>query len=207
MQSAFIRNGIVNFDASVERKIVNLETETPVVVLPSAPTVHSGTTVSLTNQKKEPPPPPPEKQQEIFPWRIHLKHVEPPTIKVTEVNKDVAAVQQPEVIPSWRAELNQKKNPSFSARASSPENFFRGRSRSPTSTTSEPSAPIPGNFGCRAHPQSPPGSPSGDDGARCEVRESVFRPPVPPSTSSTTTSTSFTGSASRSGSIRRNKTT
>ena len=89
-QPAFIRNGIVNFDASVERKIFLLEAEkapapkylldsvelTPVVVLPSVPAVHSGITVALINQKKEHPPPPPEQQQEILPWRIHLKYVD-----------------------------------------------------------------------------------------------------------------------------------
>ena len=202
-QPAFIRNGIVNFDASVERKIVILETETapapksilkkrsmenlldsveptPVVVLPSVPAVHSGITVSMTNQKKEPPPP--EQQQEILPWRIHLKHVEPPTIKVkvTEVNKDVGAIQQiqPEAIPSWRAELNRKKTPPFSARASTPENFFRGRSRSPTSTTSEPPAPIPGMSAAELIRNLRPAPPPVMMVARCEVRESVFRPPL-----------------------------
>ncbi|KAI9561406.1 hypothetical protein GHT06_012363 [Daphnia sinensis] len=207
-----IRNGIVNFDSSVERKIVILEeketipapksilkkrsvenlldierTNEPVVkpaviavtqptvpvipvLLTGSQSVHSGITVSMTNQKKEPPP----EHQEILPWRIHLKHVEqPPTIHSIPVQ------QQPEpetIVPPWRMEINRKKTPPFVARAPTPDNFF-SRGRSPCSTTSESStATIPGMSAAELIRNLRPNPVMMV--ARCEVKESVFRPPV-----------------------------
>lgn len=205
-----IRNGIVNFDSSVERKIVILEEKEtipapksilkkrsvenlldldrncepaikpavipvipaaipviPVQVVTGSQSVHSGITVSMTNQKKEPPP----EQQEILPWRIHLKHVEqPPTIN------SVAIQQQPQpevVVPPWRIELNRKKTPPFVPRASTPENFF-SRGRSPASSESSATS-IPGMSAAELIRNLRPNPVMMV--ARCEVRESVFRPP------------------------------
>ncbi|KAK4004658.1 hypothetical protein OUZ56_006387 [Daphnia magna] len=206
-----IRNGIVNFDSSVERKIVILEeketipapksilkkrsvenlldiernTNEPVVkpaviavtqtaVIPvlmtASQSVHSGITVSMTNQKKEPPP----EHQEILPWRIHLKHVEqPPTIHSIPVQ------QQPEpeaTAPPWRMDINRKKTPPFVARAPTPDNFF-SRGRSPCSTTSESStATIPGMSAAELIRNLRPNPVMMV--ARCQVKESVFRPTV-----------------------------
>lgn len=192
-----IRNGIVNFDSSVERKIVILETETvpapksilkkrsienlldtgisePAPII-SVPSVHSGIKVSMTNQKKEPPP----EQQEILPWRIHLKHVEPGIkVKVSEAIKDAVAVQQPQTeVPPWRAEMNRKKTPPFAVRSSTPENFFRGRSPSTASESSvSASSGIPGMSAAELIRNLRPAPVMMV--ARCEVRESIFRPPV-----------------------------
>ncbi|XP_057372000.2 LOW QUALITY PROTEIN: uncharacterized protein LOC130692927 [Daphnia carinata] len=211
-----IRNGIVNFDSSVERKIVILEeketipapksilkkrsvenlldiepvvkpaviavTQTTVPVIPAHVTasqsVHSGITVSMTNQKREPPP----EHQEILPWRIHLKHVEqPPTIHSIPVQQQQQQQQQqqsePEaVVPPWRLEMNRKKTPPFAARAPTPDNFF-SRGRSPCSTTSESStATIPGMSAAELIRNLRPNPVMMV--ARCEVKESVFRPPV-----------------------------
>jgi hypothetical protein len=207
-----IRNGIVNFDSSVERKIVILEEKEtipapksilkkrsvenlldlernsepsikpavipvippvipviPVQVVTGSQSVHSGITVSMTNQKKEPPP----EQQEILPWRIHLKHVEqPPTINSVSIQQNQP---QPEVIvPPWRIELNRKKTPPFvSPRASTPENFF-SRGRSPASSESSATS-IPGMSAAELIRNLRPNPVMMV--ARCEVRESVYRPP------------------------------
>lgn len=195
-----IRNGIVNFDSSIERKIVILETETvpapksilkkrsienlldsiepipPVLNVPSIPSVQSGITVSMTNQKKEPLA---TEQQEILPWRIHLKHVESAGIqvKVSQSIKDVVVNPQPEV-PVWRSEIIRKKTPPFTAvRSSTPENLLRGRS---PSVVSEVSAPIPGMSAAELIRNLRPSLSATPVMmvARCQVRESVFRPPI-----------------------------
>ncbi|KZS17862.1 Uncharacterized protein APZ42_015839 [Daphnia magna] len=182
-----IRNGIVNFDSSVERKIVILE-EKETIPAPKSilkkrsvenlldiertnePVVKPAVIAVTQRAKKEPPP----EHQEILPWRIHLKHVEqPPTIHSIPVQ------QQPEpeaTAPPWRMDINRKKTPPFVARAPTPDNFF-SRGRSPCSTTSESStATIPGMSAAELIRNLRPNPVMMV--ARCQVKESVFRPTV-----------------------------
>ena len=206
--STVIRNGIVNFDASVERKIVILETETvppPKSILkkrslenlldsnerlsaPASvpvpisipPSVQSGIKVSMTNQKRDPPPER-QQQQEISPWRIHLKHVEPGIkVNITESipHGSAVPVQLAKDIPPWRAEINRKKTPPV--HPSIPEGVSIGRSPSVASESSNASAisqAIPGISAAELIRNIRPPAPVMMV-ARCEVRESVFRPPV-----------------------------
>ena len=127
-----IINGIVNFDSSVERKIVileesnqpppksilkkrsmeNLLMDMPVRQLAMGNNNNNTINerprinVTMTNQLKEPHPA--MMEQQVLPWRIHLKHVEHPPLLHPPPQP------QAEVIP-WKADLIQKKTTTTTA--------------------------------------------------------------------------------------------
>lgn len=166
------RNGIVNFDSSVERKIVILETEnapapksilkkrslenlldTPLAATTIAPAVHSGIKVSITSKNTEP-------AEQVRPWRIHLKHVDPP-LRPSSPERDPGP---------WRADVVRKRTP--------PVEEARGSSRGRSPSAASDASSIPGMQAAELIRNLRPAPVMMV--ARCEVRESAYRRPLEP---------------------------